>query len=207
MKDFLTAIFLLFLTVSISSCKKESNYPTAIPGAYYPCFPGSWWKYLEKDSVITEDIVSESYILHSYWTSVPKNEKSEPTYVPFVNSKPIYGYRFLRDHHDIATGHLSYQFLYPFFSEKKNFSFYPDRSYYSTHNGNMYEHVMVKAKYFNGVDSVIYLRSDWESGPFQSFKRNQYYTKNVGLTLELLIDTVKNDTSFQRTLIDYHIEN
>ena len=100
MKRLIGLFIIIFVTVS---CERSSDpiYDIIEPLDYFPVYPGSWWKYTINDTLISIDSVSKEYQLHSYQTS-PEGysdangklvrEFSDPVYVPFFNSRPIYGY-------------------------------------------------------------------------------------------------------------------
>nr|NQU94285.1 hypothetical protein [Bacteroidota bacterium] len=210
MKSSLVLIISLIICIEFSGCKKENSdihdtadYDTVYPGGYYPSFPNTWWKYIVNDSEISIIEVSESYVLHSYKNAqYDTSSYSEPKYVPFVNSQPIYGYMKLQQ---IIPPYGKHQTLWPILSEEIGFKF--DRYWSDKRYGDFAEHVEVVNKIFNGSDSLLKLEGHWVYGPLVNNKSYQVFTKGIGLTSGIIVDTVNNDTITKKILIDYFIGN
>jgi hypothetical protein len=198
-------IILLPILMLLITCKSDDDIAKIIyPGPYFPVYPDSWWKYLVNDSLIVTDATSEEYILHKY-TVGPGSSGwiySDPAYVPFLNGQPIYKY----DRIAFATFGGCWT-EWPILSETVGYSFdvNPPTQY---HNSN--EKATVKAKIFNGRDSVLIIvgifYTENTPGPSTSSeKRYREYVKDVGLASDMRIDTITHDTVYKKTLIDYHI--
>lgn len=201
------AIILLFL----SSCKKDKTlqqnqnststpmYDTIYPGSYYPVYPGSSWTYLVNDTGTTILSTSTTYQIHSYKNS-QSGTYSDSCYVPFFNSKPIYGY----DKIDwVAPPFGDYYTIWPILSETVGFNF--QRDWEDTRFGDFSEKVKVTQKYFDGTDSVLVLEGHWVYGPNINNKSYQEYKKGIGLAFECIVDTTINDTLSKKVLTSYFV--
>jgi hypothetical protein len=194
----LISLGLIFL---LSSCKKEvkEEYPVIFPGSYYPVYPDSWWKYMDKDSVITIDSAGSAYQLNNFVTfqELDDTRYSDPCYVPFLNGHPIYHYDKV-EYHVFPIGYERW----PILSEEIGFQF--QRSWIDPRNGNPVEIVVVKGKYFNGTDSVLVQEGHYTFG-WDNVITRQEFVKNVGLVTQVTIDTISNDTISGKFLVDYYI--
>jgi hypothetical protein len=195
-------ISLIFILLA---CHKDDVYKIIQPGSYFPVYPNSWWKYKVNNSEIIIDSTSDNYILDHYKTvSSNPDEYSEFVYVPFLYSHfitgPIYGY-----------DKIEYNYLggiyekWPILREEVGFEFKRDA-------GSQYPHteesVIVKAKILNGEESVLILVGTFKIEPYnwsQPQKRYQEFVKDVGLVKDIIYDTITNDTTYKKILIDYHI--
>lgn len=207
---FLAAI----LAITLFACKEEpinpalptSTFDTIFPKSYLPVYPNSWWKYEINGNTTITTTVSNKYQLHSYrisennsWTT---QAYSDTVYVPFFESKPIYGYEKIEW---IKPPFGDYYTKWPILSETVGFKF--DRDWEDKRYDDFAEKVEVKQKIFNGHDSILILEGHWVYGPNINNKRQQEYIKGVGLSKDLLIDTVNSDTIYKKVLIDYFISN
>jgi len=191
---------LLSLAIVFSSCKKKKIEEATIePGAYFPVYPGSWWKYLVNGSDTISEGVSNGYFKSSFKGI---NGQSDEAYVPYFNHKPVYKYHKV-DY--IAPPFGDYHALWPILSETVGYQF--ERAWTDKRYGDFSEYVEVTDKYASGSDSVLVLEGHWVWGPHATHKSYQYYYKNVGLKSSVIIDTVTMDTIYRKTLIDYHINH
>jgi hypothetical protein len=187
-------IAIVLLIFSSIACKKENDYAIIEPGPYFPVYPNSWWKYIVNDSTLITYTTSNRYILHSYQAS------SDPVFVPFYNGQPIYKY-------DRIVSNAFGTHKWPILSEIIGFSFTVNpESQYPEYN----EMATVKAKIFDGQDSVLIIVGTFFWGvdyPQVTFPEKRYseFVKDVGLVKDVIYDTITNDTSLKKILIDYHI--
>lgn len=193
------------------SCERSSDpiYDIIEPLDYFPVYPGSWWKYTINDTLISIDSVSKEYQLHSYQTS-PEGysdangklvrEFSDPVYVPFFNSRPIYGYEKIEW---VRPPFGDYYMKWPILTETAGFNF--ERNWEDKRYGDFTEKVEVRQKIFNGSDSVLILEGHWIYGPNVKNKSYQEYFKGIGLYNEYVIDTTTNDTVYKKLLTDWFI--
>ena len=192
------------------SCEKSSDpiHETIKPLDYFPVYPGSWWKYRINDTLISIDTVSKEYQLHSY-PNQPEyydengnivQEFSDPVYVPFFNSRPIYGYDKIEW---IRPPFGDYWVKWPILSETVGFKF--ERNWEDKRYGDFTEKVEVSQKIFNGSDSVLILEGHWIEGPHVKNESYQEYFKGIGLYHEYMIDTTSNDTVYRKLLMDWFI--
>lgn len=207
MKHFKLLLLPILLVFLLSSCEKENLYSEIVePRPYFPVYPKSWWKYEINDSAIITSSVSNEYKLHKYRTSgknVSDTLFSEPRRVPFLDSRPIYGYDKIE--HFTGMGPSTDRFFKcPIVSEKIGFKF--ERECLGVKFGDTNEKLEVTAKIFNGTDSVIIVEGYWLL-PYPNVVSYQEYAKNIGLTKEFKIDTIKMDTIYKKVLIDYYINN
>lgn len=94
MKTTAFTLFCLLLLLG-SSCKKnlpfdeDTPVDTLFPKAYYPIYPGSWWRYqrLSNATFYTETAGAYTEASISY-----NNYHSKPYIVPTMNGKPYFGY-------------------------------------------------------------------------------------------------------------------
>jgi hypothetical protein len=209
MKAFKIIFFMVMLFMI--SCKQESSdneeYPVIEPGSYLPVYPGSWWKYQVDDSLIIIDSTSKYYILHNYILCYDNDEKpvySEKYYVPYYYSAynsplgingPIYRYDKI-----VRTlwpqGNTSWPILREEIGDR--FTAIPVDNHTS-----VVETITVTSKYFNGQDSVLVMvgRPNLDVTEIHV----QEFFKDIGLARDFIIDTIANDTTYRRVLIDYHI--
>jgi hypothetical protein len=203
--NFLMIIFI----ISLISCKKDNDYPIIEPGSYFPVYPDSFWKYLVDDSIIIMDSTNDSYCLHHYQLTDTYDEYSEYSYVPFYNSSDLSPlgytgaiYKYGRYVHNSLTPSQ----VWPFLSETIGYSFSRDPvSQYPSNN----ELFTVKAKVFNGQDSVLIQEATYFKNNYPQFtsssKRYQEYIKGVGLAKDIVYDTITHDTISKKILVDYFI--
>jgi hypothetical protein len=177
---------------------------TLVPLSYYPVYPGSWWLYEVNDTTTEQVEVSSAYLPNRY-VNTPANASggqsySDTVYVPFLNGKPIYGYHKIAW---VAPPFGDYYVQWPILSEHVGFEF--ERDWTDKRFGDFSEKVKVTSKYFNGTDSIITLEGHWVYGPNVSRKSYQTFTKNIGLTYEVIVDTITTDTIYKKILSDYFI--
>jgi hypothetical protein len=212
-------LLLIVLLPVLSNCRKQTDDPnseqkndTIKPLNYYPIYPGSRWKYVVNDSDTVMSASSLTYLKNSFVElkgfKSPSGEPilgaSDMVYVPYLDNKPIFEYQRLEHITMVNNLHTDYYSKWPILSETVGFKF--KRSDISTKFGDFNEHVLVERKTINGNnDSIIVLKGQWVYGPNENCKTTEIYTKNIGLTYSLKIDTVKNDTLYEAKLIDYYI--
>ena len=208
------ALISTLLLIVMFSCKKETQiqaeieqeYDTIKPRSYFPVYPKSWWKYKIDGATITLSNVSDGYQMHSYRISEDYDwlplESSDTIWVTFLDSKPIYGYEKIEY---IRPPFGGYYVRWPILSETVGFMF--KREWSDQRYGDYSEHVEVKNKIFNGIDSLLILEGHWVYGQNVTHRSYQEFTKGVGLTKEFILDTVSMDTIFKKELIDYYINN
>ncbi len=205
-----SSLILLFI-----SCEEEiipddpdivntNTIDTIKPLPYYPVYPGSWWKYIVNNNEEITKYVQNEYQLHFFklnsidpWGPI---QYSDTVYVPFFDSKPIYGYDKI-EYRFPPFG--DYYMTWPILSEVIGFEF--ERSFVDPRYGDFSEKVKVTNKIFNGSDSILILEGHWVYGPNVNIRSYQEYTKNIGLTKEILIDTLSLDTVYKKVLVDYLI--
>lgn len=204
------SIFCILLLLAIISCSKKPHdalpnvnpYDTIKPMAYYPVYPGSWWKYEVAGQQTVTDSASSAYVLHFYNIAYDGShpENSDSSYVPLLNGDPVYGY----DKIECMQPPFGQQCVrWPMLSEQIGVSF--PRGWSDTRYGDFMEHVVVKQKTFNGQDSVLVLEGHWVYGPNTAQKRRQEFVKGIGLASDIVTDTLTQDTLYQRKLIDYFV--
>jgi hypothetical protein len=200
----LLKITFVLLMISLISCKKENNIPIVEPGSYFPVYPDSWWKYSINDSLIIMDSTSDSYILGYYLYTY------EDCYVPYYNSAPgspiVYiGPIFKYDKTAFISKKGPGTVYWPILSENigHHFDMSPRVSY-----NPIVERALVEGKIFNGQDSILIINSHFTKLDYEDtlpLKRHREYIKNIGLAIDILYDTIKNDTVSKIILIDHHI--
>lgn len=202
--------FILFLLIIWAGCQKEKgpDPPIIEPGSYFPVYPNSWWKYLVDDSIIQFDTTSDDYLVDSYLLYENPDIYSDPARVPFLNGKPIYGYYFVESI-GYPSNYYGLHELWPILSEKAGdyfCAYWSDQRY-----PNPYEYVTVKSKTFDGTDSVLLLVSGWTTAyvDYDVYPKKRYRTfvKGIGLTNDILVDTVTSDTLSRKILIDYFVNH
>ncbi|MBU1008708.1 MAG: hypothetical protein KKD74_01110 [Bacteroidetes bacterium] len=203
-------IVCVILLIALTSCRKKphdvlpyvNQYDTIKPLAYFPVYPGSWWKYENYSHQLVTDSVSIAYVLHYYNIAYDGShpENSDSTYVPLLHGEPVYGYHKI----ECMRPPFGQQCTkWPIISEQIGFSF--PRGWSDTRYGDFMEHVVVKQKTFNGQDSVLILEGHWVYGPNTAQKRRQEFVKGIGLAYDIVTDTLTQDTLYQRKLIDYFV--
>jgi hypothetical protein len=201
----LLILFLLFIS---AGCQKESEPPIIEPGPYYPVYPDSWWKYLINDSIVQRDTTSDDYIVHSYLIYDDPNKYSDAARVPFLNGQPIYRYNFVESI-GYPADYYGLHELWPILSETVGYSFWI--SWFDGRYAQLNEEVTVKSKTFDGTDSVLLLVSGWTNLYVDYYvypeKRYRTFVKGVGLTSDILVDTVTSDTLSKKILIDYYVNH
>jgi len=201
----LTFFLLIF---SLIACNKENDFRIIEPGSYFPVYPGSWWKYIINDSTIIKDSTSVDY----YLDCLPP-ECSEQVYVPIYYSAsnspiaingPVYKYRKIINYPKRGPGSQ----LWPILSETIGYSF--DVLPYEVAHSPYIERATVQAKIFNGQDSILIITGHFEDvygTDTLPLKRHREFTKNIGLSMNVLYDTIKMDTVYKGILIDHYINN
>lgn len=209
---------IVLISIFLCECRKDKSltgtngiipqYDTLKPLNYYPIYPGSYWKYLRNDTDTIVFNASQTYIKHNYikWQGFDNNgnwvkEYSDTVYVPFLNNNPIYQYNKIEH---ILPPLGDFYITWPIVSEEVGFIF--NREWNDPRLGDYNEKVVVKQKTVNSKnDSVIILRGHWMNGASKNCISIQEYTKNIGLSSHIKIDTVSMDTIYKLQLIDYHI--
>jgi hypothetical protein len=211
----LIIILVSSLIVLFISCEEEiipdnpdiintNSIDTIKPLPYYPVYPGSWWTYQIDNNEMVTKRVQDQYQLHFYklgsldpWGPATY---SDTVYVPFFDSKPIYGYDKIEWRFPPFG---DYYMKWPILSEVIGFQF--ERSFSDPRYGDFSEKVKVTGKIFNGTDSILILEGHWVYGPAVHYRSYQEYKKNIGLTYEFIVDTLSHDTIYKKVLVDYFI--
>jgi len=203
--------FILLLLIIFTGCQKEkgSDPPIIEPGSYFPVYPNSWWKYLVDNSEIQIDSTSDNYIVNSFKINGEPDKYSDPARVPFLNGNPIYGYYYVESVYFPSTIYDGIYKLWPILSEEVGYIFW---AYWSDLRWpDPVEEVTVKSKTFNGTDSVLLLVSGWTTAYADHYvlpkKRYRTFVKGIGLTSDILVDTVTFDTLSKKILIDYYVNH
>lgn len=215
-------ILIIVMVIVLFSCRKEevitpenpiteeSPSPTPpppdtiFPCSYYPVYPGSYWTYQLNDGSLQTDVTSTDYLLDDYimaWSS--PSTTSDPVYVPFLNNKPIYGYKKPVQSWSHPPGH---QFLHPIISEIVGFEYfrYPSDPRY----GDFREYLTIDSKGINlDGDSVITVKGYYVYGPNLDIRTIEYYVKDVGLTAHYSYNYITGDTVYSKVLINYFINH
>ena len=202
-------IIIVLLIFSLIACKKENDYPIIEPGSYFPVYPDSFWKYLVDDSILTMDSTNDNYELHHAKIAESYNDYTEYCYVPYYNAGNLSPLPY--SCHVYKYGRYVYNALtptqiWPFLSETIGYTFsLAPTSQYPEDN----ERFIVKAKIFNGQDSVLIQEATYFTNNYPQFtsssKRYQEYIKGVGLAKDIVYDTITHDTISKKILVDYFI--
>lgn len=166
---------------------------------------------MDNGTHISYDSVSAQHMLHSCKNCQSSYDGagnivdyySDTVFVSFMNGRPIYGYK--RTERIMPPFGNHYTLRPPILSETVGFSFdrfWPDKRY-----GDFNEKVRIEDKYFDGQDSVLILEGHWVYGPAVNKKSYQKYLKRIGLTYEVIIDTIRQDTLFEKKLVYYLINH
>ena len=96
---------ILIQFIVLGGCEKaeEPLPPIVEPGSYFPVYPGSWWKYIDKLNDTSLSSTSDGYLVHSFKIDDEPEQYSAPKRVPFLNGEPIYGYYYVEDHQQDDT--------------------------------------------------------------------------------------------------------
>lgn len=200
-------IFISCICLIAFGCSKEDKPVAIYPGSYFPCYPNSWWEYqiinIDKEFEINDTTpdtwtTSSTYKAHSYGCS---SSMSKIVFVPFLNGKPIYGYRKLQNSY---APYLNCDELWPILSETVGYKY--RRSWTSSRYGDENEYLEVTQKTFDGTDSLIVVEGVWGTrGPNNHNRSYQVYKKGIGLTDHYIIKKSSRDTVYKRVLVDYSI--
>jgi hypothetical protein len=201
--DYLFTIYPDYFIQSIDA-NSILYFDTIYPASYYPIYPGSWWEYLVDDSKVLIVNADPEFKLHYFRKSenyswIPKIY-STPKYVPFLESKPIYAYDKIEH---IYAPFGDYYKKYAILSEHLGYTYV--RKFTDGRWGDFNEHLVVKDKYFDGLDSVILVEGHWVYGNNVNKKSYQTYIKDLGLKNHFIVDTVSLDTLYKQELIDFYI--
>ena len=227
----ISALFFLVLSFVFHDCKKDNQVkPLSVsdpcpagfqneitgpqskvePLPYFPVYPGSWWRYVNRDGTISTYTTEPNYVHHEHVIRTlcgceTPGEKFViySCEVPVYQGRAIFGYDNLID----VSPHLSCspnQFLEPFFSETVGNTWqlggYDKR--YQPANMRMFRKVLRKFK--SGEDSIIELKDyyTWRNTVTWS-----QYAKNKGLIFQCEVDTTKMDTLYSIRLTEYFINH
>ncbi len=193
-------IVFLFISIFLVECKKKDTpVPTLEPLSYFPVYPGSFWKYLENDTDTVVWNTSSAYVENNFRT---RNGRSDPVNVPLLNGKPIYQYNKIE--YIANPGDDPYYEPWPILSEQVGFQF--EQGWYDPRYPDGQEKLIVAQKTVNPqLDSIIVLKGHWTYYSIENTISYWEYTKNIGLTSHIIIDTVLMDTTYKLKLLDYHI--
>jgi hypothetical protein len=210
----LLQLICLIILLSLATCKSDEDiYPIIEPGAYLPVYPNSSWTYLYNDSLIIVDSSSDQYMLHNYYNSCQADHYSDKVYVPFYYrdsaspcwfSGPVYGYNWIQSSYNYSC-YAQVAFQYPILKTGIGKVY---RKYPGDHYTEYYQYRMtVKDKIFNGKDSVLIIEEQFlvYESPVYNYTDILHFTKNIGLTSDVRIDTLTQDTLSKWILIDYYI--
>ena len=217
MKNNWESIFILTLIILAMSCKKDpeldpdlitytnpsvnSSFDTIFPLSYLPCFPGSFWKYLDSSNDTTTINTDPSYVKDN-WTW---GYDSNTAFVPVYNGIPTWEYQ-ARD------GHVSHSGSSPFkriLSDSLPIGSNWLVSYWGGTgvsrkiisndttiiiNGNSYFPIIVIEEYYStGPSDYIWIAK-------------RYYAKDIGMIKEDLNNDL-DSTINTKVIIEYFINN
>jgi hypothetical protein len=195
-------VTLLVLTLTVAACTKDKdlspapveqpaqpNYETTKPSSpYFPVFPGSWWKYINKEGDTVKYYVESTYRQDTYSVydySNPQRAKAVTAYVPFYVENGNAGIAIWGNKQHIWNINMYSAPLFTIIDEAVpvggTWETYPSRNHIMyasqvlakdtilTVNGQTYEHV-IRVSYWstwNGLNSPVGEVSD-------------YFAKDVG---------------------------
>jgi hypothetical protein len=189
-----------FFSLALLSCKKETSYSTMYPLSYLPVYPGSYWKYINKNGDTVVQTTDAEYKLDSYVYSVYQQTDimTVPVYVPVWNGHPVYGYST-----PVYNAYYRRTSLVAYLSEVQGQSWGVDND---PHFGSVSRQVVntdtsltLNAVTYSHIikvtDSVHY------TNPYisTSWASDAYYAKDIGLVLQL----TSSDTL---SLLSYYIK-
>lgn len=214
LKQILKATIVLVAVVAIAglqSCKKEETpvpqYTILKPKPYLPAYPGSWWKYVQKNGDSLSWTTSSHYLSHHYTQA--DFTTSPSVAVPYLNGEPLYEYDRI-----VNPPGVLYSQRWPILSETIGFQFERDK-YDVTVADSLRDKVSVLGKIpnllLNGVtyDTVLVQKSfSWSLNGQQTIapvSTSEYFAKNIGLVFKVKVDTTSNDTFYSQKIVSYHI--
>ncbi len=169
---------------------------TIKPKDYFPVYPGSFWKYLNKDGDTVRHFTESTYKKHTC-------NEVDTSVVPFLidefGSRPIYGYNEDSEFRPAMNGMRDIR-LTPILSENIGFTF--PRGGFDSRYGDKRAILTVKEKKLINMDSVIILEG---KSDYLNINIVQHYTKNIGLTFSCDVNYVTKDTVKLLRLISFHI--
>ncbi len=182
-------ILLLLIIQCLVSCKKETTYTTIYPLPYLPVYPGSFWRYLNKNNDTIIQSTDSEYKLHHYACEYSTSENTiwtDYVYVPYWNGNPIYGYSTPYESNHYYSANISNQVGFLSNTLEQSWG-----TYFDPHIGSAKRTVKNIDTSLN-VNSSIYLhvikvRETYRSTnlyfPKDEWLEDNYYAKDVGLVL------------------------
>ncbi len=93
MKAHSLIISIIFLTTFFLACEPDAEPQIVYPLSYLPAYPGSSWDYSNGEQVV----VSSSYEIHSYQSTIESTEKTDTKYVPYYSGSYLYEYSIIQN--------------------------------------------------------------------------------------------------------------
>lgn len=182
----MTKIIPLLFLIFLFSCKKESPIePTILtiePGAYYPVYPGSYWKYvnLYNNDTFQIDVYPE-YKKHHYKSDF-NCFMTEYVLVPFIGSTPYYGYSIPKITYWDAGDSTDCRTLIPFLKEEVG-GLYSEYHAYSNHDSkSIFVSGFKDTMTVQGIlyyDIIVVIFQDKYNQTIMQ-QTNSYYARDVG---------------------------
>jgi hypothetical protein len=196
------SILLIFIFTVLFSCKKDDIDRNVIyPGPYFPVYPNSYWKYVQKDGDTITKSTSSDYLPDSF-ISEEYNVYTEDAYVPFWNGIPIYGYCTPVFVNANDKGRV----LTPLLRDKAGFEWITWQSI----NDSIIEFVSamdtvltVKGTLYQNV--IVVEKNSWSDHQLSNIYSYRFYARDIGLIKEIDLNISNNDTLRFSDLIEYHI--
>jgi hypothetical protein len=230
-------VLILFSTLLLTNCKKHSKnadeplaeptpdaavkYDTVKPGSYFPAYPGSYWKYLENNTLTVTYSTSPNWVLDSYRdTRGPEpspRHQSTPKYVTLFQGGhyegTIYGYTRLLYWNNSFGDYFT---LCPFLSETSG-AVVGVCTVCDTRYGQpcLAEYEKIVGKFVNSNnDSILITKGgigfispnpNGYRNPDSALIIYKEYTKGIGFSRQYNYDTIKHDTTYRIRLLEYKI--
>lgn len=210
-------ILILFLV--LFACKKPAPLAPSAPikyepQPYFPVYPGSYWEYVDQNSIIKRYSTSDKYDL--VYIQYTDSIILDPVLLPNYNGNYYLGYYQIRRNNSIANG--KYDEFINFFSDELNKQFSSGYSYSSGHlsttsrtNCKVQEvNKTINHPYLGIVDSIvlidklIYLKQNGYEGVTHEI---EYYAKNIGMIRNCSINDISGDTIVISDLKSYFINH
>lgn len=202
-------IYFLLLIFSFS-CKKESPIEPQVitiePGAYYPVYPGSFWKYYSYSSNIFFYSRTDSiYHLHSYKSQKVNCFQTDSVYVPYLNGNPIYGYNQPKHINSLYSSSPSECLsLVPFLKEEVGTIY----SLTTDNHGGGYKYevidlidtMTIRGVLYSDIILVQYRQYHWNGSTLHL--THTHYAKNVGMIRSAVLSTTYNPVMLDTIEID-----
>jgi hypothetical protein len=204
-------VFLIVLVILIGSCKKETPIESAVltiePGAYYPVYPGSYWKYFNSYSNgFYDNQVDSVYRLNAYKSQRHDCFITDSVYVPYMNGIPIYGYSLLQHTYSVYSNNNSpsdCKSLVPFLKEDLGGIYGASTSQrgagYQYDVTSLIDTMTIRGTLYQDIIEVTY--TEHNDNNITIGKSKTYYAKNVGLIKRITLIYVWNP-SYEGTSIE-----